>query len=180
MKIWRKRNWILLLAGVLLTVGIAVWNNREPERCPICDGLRCHAPCLVNLHTGEVGELEVYEPHPYKVGELALEQQGGYFTFVSAAGASGIRITGAWTVDMDVPADKKPVRKSLYCRECRKLLETVAWDGYTLLDLYDRDTPVVLPLRDGAEYELRCYRVTIHLDTEDNEYHLKVEGTWDP
>ncbi len=72
------------------------------------------------------------------------------------------------------------MKKSLYCRECRKLLEAVTWDGYTLLDLYDRDTPIVLPLRDGAEYEPRCYRVTVHLDVEDNAYQLKVEGTWKP
>lgn len=72
------------------------------------------------------------------------------------------------------------MKKSLYCRECRKLLETVALDGYTLLDLYNRDAPAVLPLRDSAEYELRCYRVTIHLDAEDNAYQLKVEETRKP
>jgi len=169
---------MLLFAVVLLVVGIQAWNNREPVRCPICDGLRCHAPCLVNLHTGEVGELEVYEPHPYKVGEIAPVQRGGFFMSVSLAGASGIRIADEWTVNMDVPADGRPMKKSLYCRECRKLLETVAQDGYTLLDLYDRDAPAVLPLRDGVEYELRCYRMTVRLAAAANSYRLRIEGTW--
>ncbi len=77
---------------------------------------------------------------------------------------------------MDVPADEKPMKKPLYCRDCRKLLEAVVWDGYTLLDLYDRDAPVVLPLRDGVEYELRCYRVTVHLDAEGNALRTQASN----
>lgn len=158
----------------VLIATAAVWSNREPVHCPICEGLRCHAPCLVNLHTGEIGELELYEPHPFKVGELAEEQRGGYFCFMTAAGLRGTKTADPWEIDMDIPAGGKPMRKNLFCRECHKLLANVSDDEYALLDLYDRSAPVVLSIRDGAEYSLRCYTITVISD--ENRYHMTVSG----
>ena len=177
MKILRKRNWlVLMLAVAVLIVMAAVWSNRELEHCPICEGLRCHAPCLVNLHTGEVGELVLYEPHPFKVGELAEEQRGGYFCFMTATGLRGTKTADPWVIDMDIPTDGKPMRKNLFCGECRKLLADVSDDGYALVDLYDRLAPVVLPIRDGAEYTLRCYTIAVTSGENGSGYHLTVSG----
>lgn len=61
----------------------------EPDRCSVCDYIPSHAPCLVNLNTGEVGEIALYEPHHTLVGEIAEEQRGGYFCFMSVAGLQG-------------------------------------------------------------------------------------------
>lgn len=177
MKILRKRNClVLLLAVTVLIATAAVWSNREPVHCPICEGLRCHAPCLVNLHTGEIGELELYEPHPFEVGELAEEQRGGYFCFMTAAGLRGTKTADPWGVDVNIPAGGKPMRKNLFCRECRKLLADVSDDEYVLLDLYDRSEPAVLPIRDGAEYTLRCYTIAVISGENGSGYHLTVSG----
>lgn len=178
MKILRKRNCLVLLLAVAVLIAAAVvWSNREIEHCSICEGLRRHAPCLVNLRTGEVGELELYEPHPFKVGELAEEQRGGYFCFMTAAGLRGTKTADPWGVDVNIPAGGKPMRKNLFCRECRKLLADVSDDGYALVDLYDRSAPVAFPIRDGAEYTLRCYTITVTSGENGSGYYLTVSGT---
>ena len=69
------------------------------------------------------------------------------------------------------------MRKNLFCRECRKLLADVSEDGYALVDLYDRSAPAGLPIRDGAEYTLRCYTITVISDENGSGYHLTVSGT---
>ena len=71
---------------LILILARAILPAPEPERCAICDSIPFHAPALVNLATGEVGELAVYDPHPFKVAELNEYQQGGTFSFIYAAG----------------------------------------------------------------------------------------------
>ena len=68
------------------------------------------------------------------------------------------------------------MRKNLFCRECRKLLADVSDDEYVLLNLYDRSAPVALPIRDGAEYTLRCYTITVTSGENGSGYHLTVSG----
>lgn len=90
MKTWRKRISILLLVIVAI---LAIWDviaPPDPEECSICGHLKCHAPCILNLATGEIGELELYQPNLQKVGEVAEEQAGGTFSFICPAGLWGI------------------------------------------------------------------------------------------
>ena len=62
-----KKYVIPIIAVILILVlALAILPAPEPERCAICDSIPFHAPALVNLEAGEVGELEVYEPHPSK------------------------------------------------------------------------------------------------------------------
>lgn len=59
----------------------------DPVHCALCgsgDRMTYHAPCVLNLSTGEITELRIYLPHPVLVGELAEEQQGGHTDFNSA------------------------------------------------------------------------------------------------
>lgn len=43
----------------------------------------------VNLGTGEVGGISIYEPHSTKVADLFIEWWGEYFCFLRFAGVSG-------------------------------------------------------------------------------------------
>ena len=59
-------------------------ESPEPEVCVLCrngEGAKIHAPCIVNLSTGEVAELSVYESHPTEPGEVSTELKKGYFSF---------------------------------------------------------------------------------------------------
>ena len=90
-----KKFVIPIIAVILILVlALAILPAPESERCAICDSIPFHAPALVNLETGEVGELEVYEPHLFKVAELNEYQQGGTFSFIHATGLLDLKDPG--------------------------------------------------------------------------------------
>ena len=63
-----KKYFFPTIAVILILICvITILPAPNPKRCAICDSIPYHAPALVNLATGEVGELTVYEPHPFKV-----------------------------------------------------------------------------------------------------------------
>lgn len=64
-----------------------VATTPEPECCAICEdgnGNRYHAPVLVNLSTGVLRELEIYDRDPRRPWEVAEEQRWDdwVFTFI--------------------------------------------------------------------------------------------------
>ena len=63
---------LIAICLVLLTLAACSTEKiPEPDRCAICADLPRHAPCIVNLSTGELLELDMYEPHPTLVAEIA-------------------------------------------------------------------------------------------------------------
>lgn len=165
---------VVLVVCVLVTVGML---NREPDRCPLCQFNKSHAPCIVNIETGEVKELALYTPHYTLVGEIAEIQNDSTFSFVSAAGAKGTRISSPYKMELDIPMQSEPLLKTKFCKECRKLLTGVG-TGYVLADLYDRGNPLIYPVVDGLDFELRCYDVSAAYDAEENDYNLLLIGTY--
>ena len=163
----------VMVAALLIGGGILYFG---PDRCPLCDFIKSHAPCLVNVATGEVEEMVLYTPHFTLVGEIAEEQTDSTFSFVDVAGARGTRVSSPWIMEMEVPVTKEPVFKYHFCRNCRKLLADQG--GYVIADLYVHGQPMVTPITDGMEQELRCYKITAAMNAEDNVIELKVEGTY--
>lgn len=178
LKIWLKRISAISLIALLLC---AAWQRLVPpssEECSICRFIKSHAPCLLNLSTGEIGELALYEPHRIKVGELAEVQQGGTFSFFYAAGAKGTRTTDPWVLTIRVPMEGERIRKSHFCQKCRELLE--GYDhGYVLIDLYDKNEPIIYPILADAAYGLRCYAITMEPKYIGKEYEITIKGTLD-
>lgn len=146
------------------------------EDCSICGHLKCHAPCILNLATGEIGELELYMPHDREVGEIAEEQSGGTFGFISVAGLRGIKLTDPWYIEIDVPMVGDKIRSENFCYRCFQRLE--CYDaGFVLLDIYDISNPIIYEFEDGAIYDIRCYRIEISAKQEDEIFLLRVDGT---
>lgn len=57
----------VFLRGIVADRDMALWKSLvltpEPEICALCGyGIPYHAPVLVNLSTGEAGEMCVYDP----------------------------------------------------------------------------------------------------------------------
>ena len=102
-----KKLTVICIVILVLLTGCTYMNVPEPEQCSLCAGLPCHAPCIINLSTGEMLELAVYEPHPFIAGELAEEQQSETFSFVRGAGVEGYKLS-AESIIVKVPmnADK--------------------------------------------------------------------------
>ena len=147
-----------------------------PDRCPLCDFIKSHAPCLVNVTTGEVEEMALYTPHFTLVGEIAEEQTDSTFSFVDVAGARGTRVSSPWIIELEVPVTKAPMFKYHFCRDCRKLLDDQ--DGYVIADLYVPGDPAIIPITAGMQQELRCYAITAIMNETGDAYELTVEGTY--
>ena len=115
-------------------------NIPEPEECTLCDAFPRHGPCLVDLNTGELRELEIYQPHHTKVAELSDEQYGGYMSLVQFGDISGI-LLGADVVELNAPVKSTGMQDGLFCNDCRKPLKENNCQGYILTNLRHPDTP---------------------------------------
>ena len=150
----------------------------DPAECALCDAFPRHAPCLVDLNTGELRELEIYQPHHTKVAELSDEQRGGYMSLISFGEISGI-LLGADRVELKAPANQSGMLESIFCKECRKLLKDNKCKGYVLADLRTPDTPVVWRIEDGTSFSVRCYDVEISESDETGKLDIVMTGTLD-
>ena len=130
---------------------------------------------MVNLSTGEVGEIALYEPHHSLVGEIAEVQRGGYFRFFSAAGLQGYLDACVPEAHVSVPKKSEKYDEQYFCFSCRGLLEDYSKEGYALVDLRTPDAPMVYPVEEGTTFTVRCYTVTITED--DTELDIAVVGS---
>ena len=164
---------IALLSSLVACSGVSA---PEPERCSVCDYIPSHAPSLVNLNTGEVGEIALYEPHHTLVGEIAEEQRGGYFRFMSVAGLQGYLDACVPEAHVTVSDGVEKYEEKYFCSTCRELLEAYAQCGFVLADLRDPETPTIYPVEVGTDFEVRCYKVSVIEDAE-GELDITVLGS---
>lgn len=173
----KKLISIIVAIAVICGIGFATVLNREPDSCPLCEFIKPHAPCIVNTETGEVEELTLYMPHDALVGELAEVQNDSTFSFVSAAGARGTRISSPYKMELEVPITKEPAMKTAFCKECRDRLSGYG-SGYVLADLYDRGNPVIYAIEDGMEESIRCYDISVSYNEEEDVFDFLMIGTY--
>ena len=172
----KKLTAMIIIALISLGFGSIILLYLGPHRCPLCDFIKSHAPCLVNVKTGEVEEMALYTPHFELVGEIAEVQDDSTFSFVDVAGARGTRLSSPWIMELDVPVMDEPIFKYHFCRDCRKLLS--GHDEYVITDLYIHGAPVVYEISDSMKLDLRCYTITAEMNNLGNEYALTIKGTY--
>ena len=170
------KKLILPLITVLILLSACGTAVPEPERCSLCDDLSRHAPCIINLSTGEKLELDVYEPHPFLVGEIAEKQRGGYFSFVRGAGVEGYKL-GAESVTITIPVKSDRLDQQYFCNNCRELLADYKNQGYALVDLKDIESPVVYAVNADTKAAFRCYEISVQEIKEDGKYEISIIGT---
>ena len=144
---------------LILICLITILPAPNPKRCAICDSIPYHAPALVNLATGEVGELAVYEPHPFKVAELNPYQQGGTFSFIYVAGLNGYSDTANWETHITIPIDENEYVEKHFCKSCRERIAGRTEKGFLLLDLRTPESFDILSLDSDEIQMVRCYEV---------------------
>lgn len=173
----KKRAIVLAVVLILSAAIYYTFPIPEPERCSLCDSFPRHAPCILKLSTGELVELELYDPHPYKVAEIAEEQPGGYFSFVRGAGLDGHMVAAEYlTATIPVKADR--MNEAYFCNDCRELLNDYKRCGYVLVDVRDPKAPVPYPIEKETSFSLRCYEVEIGKKEENDKYELIIRGTF--
>lgn len=142
----------------------AIVDLLDPEQCALCgEGMRYHAPILINLSTGQMGEMQVYTDHPFRQGEIApMEaQQTGTFNFQICAGLMAARDTSNHICQVSLPAEKEPMNPVHFCKGCRQLLAGAGLEGYVIVDLYDLAHIRAYPVRRGGHEVIRDYRVSV-------------------
>lgn len=170
------KKLIIALIAMLILLSACGTEVPEPERCSLCDDLSRHAPCIINLSTGEKLELDVYEPHPFLVGEIAEEQRGGYFSFVRGAGVEGYKL-GAESVTITTQIKSGRLDLQYFCNNCRELLADYRNQGYALVDLKDTESPVVYAINADTKVAFRCYEISVQETKEDGKYEITIIGT---
>lgn len=170
-----KRVIAITTIFLLLLTGCSS-NIPEPTECALCAVFPRYAPCLVDLNSGDICELEIYQPHHTKVAELSNEQYGGYMSLVQFGEISGI-LLGADRVELKASAIAKGMLDSLFCKACRKLLKDNKCQGYILADLQNPDTPSVWRIEDGTSFSVRCYNVQITKSDDAEKLKILMTGT---
>lgn len=138
----------------------AIVHLPDPERCALCGkGGQYHAPCLIDLSTGQLGELRVYTYDPTGPGALDPReaQRSGTFNFLPCAGLTAVRDTDLHTCQVILPREQDLMDPALFCRECRQLLAGASLEGYVIVDLYGLDSIRAYPIRSGS---IRDYRIS--------------------
>ena len=162
------------MAAVLIPVCKAI--PVPSEKCPICTAPAKHAPCLLNIATGEVHTLDLYEYSETDWNTPAKYQRGGYAVVLSFGDASGIRMTDPWNLQLHIKANPTTVPKGLYCRSCQDQLSG-AECGFALLDLGISESPTIYAIHPGAEYSFRCYEISVEDDSVIPGLTLSINGT---
>ena len=168
----------LIIMCIAILVLLSACANEIPaqEQCSLCASLPRHAPCIINLSTGELLELAVYEPHPFIVGELAEEQQRETFSFVRGAGVEGYRLSGE-SITITIPMDADKMQEKLFCNFCRDRLASCAPRGYALVDLKDMTQPIVYAIDTDLEVSFRCYNIFVNEAKAGEKYEISIIGT---
>ena len=154
-------------------------NTPDPAECALCAAFPRHAPCLIDLNSGEIRELEIYRPHHTKVAELSDEQHGGYMSLIQFGNISGF-LLGADSVELEAPIKPTGMLDSLFCKDCRKLLKDNKCQGYILADLRNPDTPTVWQIKDGSSFSVRCYEIDITASNDSEILSIVMHGTLKP
>ena len=99
--------WYRILL-VLAAVACVLFGGRAEKEYCLCGSPRYHAPCLIDLKTGETVTLELYFPHPTKVAELTEDQpRMGTFSLIRLGDVTGTRETDLKRIVIGVPSSEK-------------------------------------------------------------------------
>ena len=173
------KNWLKILCAVLVVIIVVTAGmlfTKEEKECCLCNSFRYHAPCLIDLETGELIELDLYFPHKTLVAELAEEQpEMSTFSFVQIGNVSGTKLTGNKTIEIHMPNEK--TSNPALCRDCKKLLSFGHTSRYVFADLYSKEEKTLIPIKANSDFSLRCYDVTIEKDTEKGGVSAVIQGT---
>lgn len=153
----------------------------EPRVCALCRnqiGTKIHAPCIVNLATGEVFELSVYDSHPTEKGEVSAAAKKGYTSFFTGAGAMIQQNPDLEYCEATLPSEEDLIDPVHFCYECRRILAEQNKSGYIIADMYDPKAVEIYTVWDGAKYEIRDYLVSVN-QTENGGLEIEVHGLMD-
>lgn len=135
-----------------------------PDACVLCDlEIPYHGPCLVNLATGDVVELRVYDPILSLSGQINLEESGTIELWTEK-GVTLLRDTTNKTCTAHLNESNGRIDGTHFCYQCRGLISAVSTTGYVIADVYDSANITIYPVQTKENYTIRDYSVEIRDD----------------
>ena len=176
MKMWLKILSVVLV--IVIAASAILLLNQEEKECCLCSSFRYHAPCLIDLETGELIELDLYFPHPTLVAEIFdFQPEQGTFLFVRLGNVSGTKLTDSKIIEIHIPNES--TYNPALCSDCKKQLPFGHTSRYILADLYSKEEKVLMPIKADTTFTLRCYDVTAQTNTEKGGISVVIQGTLD-
>ena len=173
--------YVFWLRGIAAEGEAAVWRKifltPEPDLCALCGyGTRYHAPCLVNLSTGEMGEMQIYDQDPACDWETSSIQQTDTFSLRRCAGVTTARDTDARNCAASLPRERDELAPEYFCLSCRAKIAEASRRGFILTDLYDLTDIQVYALSGEASYSIRGYDVSVSRREGDGFLRVEITG----
>jgi len=169
---FRSKIFILILLLFVSTLFLIP----TADQCCLCTSFRYHAPCLIDLKTGKLTELDLYFPHDRLVAELAEPQpEMGFFSFVNLGNVTGTKDSGIKRAELHIPVEILLFPK--LCIKCRTQLPFFHTGRYVLSDLYSREEKTLIPLAGEASFSVRCYDISIHTNLKKGGFAILIQGT---
>lgn len=140
-----------IIVGIVLTFCVVGLILYEPRFCPLCLAEQSDVPCLMDLRTGETGEIRIGN------GELSDDPATFVFCLVDVVGCEGYCDTGARCCRLELEQNSKLFNRFMFCRACRKKLQEC--QRYAVLDLKQPEA-VVYPAAVG-EFTIGKYQIGI-------------------
>lgn len=146
----------------------------EPYVCALCGRqlIKYHAPCLINLSTGELEELTIFAPHERYQGEISETQNRGVTCSFGRGGVRCHSSAGSGTATAYFPQSDARIDVSLYCNRCRDFLKSADSYGYVLLDMYEQ-TIYSYHIAPNSSYQIRDYEIYVSL--RNHEYKMEIK-----
>ena len=168
--------FLVLEFAIIATAVIVRYSVPEPEQCAFHDlAGRYHAPVIMNLATGEIAEMSMYDPDPERQWLLNANQRTGYFRFFRGAGLNGY-VDGGIACHVDISGAGVAMEDGLFCRKCRLLLAVAEKRGFAILDLHDPEHIRPYAIIKGQEYEINGYTVSIEKGREPFSITINTVG----
>lgn len=164
---------IILLSSLY---GCDTTNAIVAKHCYICEGLSYHAPCLIDLSTGHILELSVYDNDPITQGKLAKDQTTGHISFTMSGDMLAITDAGN-SAQISISTVPKDMNVDLFCDACQQAIHSLPNSGIVLADLYEREHIRYYILEDGSEYSFRDYMISIEQYNDNSKLQITVHGT---
>ena len=97
------------------------------------------------------------------------------FSFLRLGDLIGTKQTGARTIEIEIPLEGTIQTLGL-CEICQKRLPNHYEGRYVLADLYDAEEIRMIPIVEGAEMIIRCYRISMTMSEDGQRINLVIQG----
>lgn len=184
-----KQYWFVLFCVWFCFVICATMYHRERAKnrvlekeneCPICRIERkapYHAPVLIDLLTGEAGELQVYDYAKQGTElEIATVQRSGATRLFVCAGVMASTDLDSHICRVRLQNTALLANNVRYCEDCQVQFVSTAESRYLLIDAYDRENLDDYSVIPSKTFQVRDYQILISAEDQNSNVEVCVIG----